>query len=187
MSFSIGGMLLLAPLIFYLLHALWRLIASDSIISLLLAVFSYLICALLFRLSLPSLSLAPVWLPFVYPYLWLGIAGFLATICCGKVSRSGLALSCLSQRMATYLLAQGSLTLGLLLLNLPLAGRPVQALVALPPFVAVAGYLVYRLLLQLSKNSHITPWWSIALALTLPPLLLGWQAEILLPLMLRYM
>lgn len=187
MSFSIGGLLLLAPLMLYLLHALWRLIASDSIISLLLAVFSYLACALLFRLSLPSLSLAPVWLPFAYPYLWMGVAGILAIICCGKMSRGGLALPCLPLRMATYLIAQGSLLLGLLLLNLPLGGRPVQALVALPPFVAVAGYLLYRLLLQQSKGSNLTPWWGIALALSLPSLLLGWQAEILLPLLLRYM
>lgn len=187
MTPSLSSLILLSPLLLYLLHALWRLIASDSVTAVLAVVSAYVVSAVFFRLYLPSLALVPVWLPLFYAYLWLGLAGALALLGCGEFRRSGVLLRGLSLKMGSYFLSQACLLAGMLLLNPLLAGRPLQALATLPPFVALTGYALYRTLLAISRPQQRTPWWGILFALLVPPLLLGWIAEILVPLFLRYL
>lgn len=187
MTLAFSTLFLVAPLLLYLLHALWRLIASDNLISTLVAVFAYLLSAVLFRLCLPTLSLLPVWLPFLYAGLWLGLAGLLAIIACGDAQWDGLRLRGLSQKTGCYFMAQFSLLYGIVLLNPVLSGKPLQAFVALPPFAAISGYLLYCILLRISRNRQRTPWWALVFAVVLPPIVLSWVAEILVPLLLRYL
>lgn len=187
MSPFLASLLVLAPLMLYLLHALWRLIASDHVISLLSAVFAYCISALLFRLLFPTLPLMPLWLPLLYGYLWLGLTGVLVMIACGNWRRDGLQLQGLSLKMSCYLMAQSSLLGAMLLLNNVLSDRPLAALAALPPFVAMAGYLLYRVLLRISAGRARIAWWAMLLPAVAMVLVLCWGAEMMVPQLLRHL
>lgn len=187
MSPDISSLLLLAPLALYVLHALWRLIASDSLPAVLAFIGAYFICAILFRLTLPTLAVVPVWLPFLYPYAWTGIAALL--LACGtlEVGRAGIRLQGVPPLMTAYALSQLCLHLGLVTLSTVLADRPLQAYAMLPPLVAAGGYLLYRLCLWFSQQQQgWLSWPGVIMTAVAAPLLLGWAAELLVPLLLRY-
>ena len=187
MSLIGSGLFLLLPLGFYLLHALWRLIASDSLIARLAVIFSYICCAWLFRLYIPTLPTLPLWLPFLYGYIWLGGAGTLALLASGRFSLSGVWLEGMSLRMGCYFLAQSSLLIGTLALDPLLAGRPLQALASLPPLVAILAYWQYRMLFNISLKQQRTPWWALGFVTIITPVGLCWLAELLVPLLLRHL
>ncbi|SCK23547.1 hypothetical protein [Vogesella sp. LIG4] len=187
MSPAISSLLLLAPLALYILHALWRLIASECLPAAFAFVGGYFICAILFRLTLPTLAVVPIWLPFLYPYAWTGIAALLLASGTLQVGRNGLRLDGVPPLLTAYALSQLCLHLGLITLSAVLADRPLQAYAMLPPLVAVSGYLLYRLCLQLSRrNEGWLSWPGVALTAVAAPLVLGWTAELLVPLLLRY-
>ena len=48
MTPSLSSLILLSPLLLYVLHALWRLIASDSVTAVLAVVSAYVVSAVFF-------------------------------------------------------------------------------------------------------------------------------------------
>lgn len=187
MILSFGSLLILLPLLIYFLHGLWRIVACDSLVVALSACFAYLIAATLFRGYLPTLPLVPVWLPFLYAYLWLSITALLVFTVSGKVGRKGLGFVGLSRKMACYLSSHLALAAGVMLLNPLLTDRPLQAFMTLPPFVAVAAYVQYQLFCSLADEKARLPWWLIVFSMITMPLALAWTAEVLVPLLLRYL
>ncbi|MGL6048362.1 MAG: hypothetical protein ACRC02_18135, partial [Vogesella sp.] len=102
MSPTLSSALLLLPLVLYTLHALWRLIASDSLPAVLSFALSYLVLGLLCRLALPTLPMVPVWLPFLYPYAWAGVGALLLALATLKVGRNGLRLEGIPPLLSIY-------------------------------------------------------------------------------------
>lgn len=188
MSPDLASLLLLAPLALYSLHALWRLIASDSLPAAFAFVGGYLICAILFRITLPSLAVVPIWLPFLFPYAWTGIAALLLASGTLRLGRKGISLDGVPPLLSAYALSQLCLHLGLMALSTVLAGRPLQAYAMLPPLVAASGYLLYRLCLWLSRqNQGWLSWPGVIITAVAAPLCLGWAVELLVPVLLRYL
>lgn len=184
---ELSSSLLLAPLALYILHALYRLIASESLPAVLAFIFGYFTVALVCRLTLPTLAMLPVWLPFLYPYAWTGTGAVLLACCCLKVGRNGVQLEGIPPMMQAFALSQLCLHLGLIMLTSALGGRPMQAYAMLPPLVAASGYGLYRLCLWHTRRQHGWLSWSGILACTLlAPLAMGWMAEWLVPVLLRH-
>ena len=187
MSPTLSSALLLLPLVLYTLHALWRLIASDCLTAVLAFAMAYLVAGLACRLALPTLPLVPVWLPMLYPYAWVGTGALLLAMATLQVGRHGLRLQTVPPLMSVYVLSQLCMHAGVLLLTPLLSGRPAQAYAMLPPLVATGAYLIYRLCLWLSRRQGGFSWLSVLLATVAAPLLLGWMAELSVPLMLRHL
>lgn len=187
MSPTLSSALLLLPLVLYTLHALWRLIASDNLPAALSFVLSYLGLGLLCRLALPTLPMVPVWLPLLYPYAWVGVSALLLAVATLRRNRHGLRLEGVPPLLNVYLLSQLCLHAGLLLLTPLLSGRPAQAYAMLPPLVAAGAYLIYRLCLWLTRRQGHFSWLAVLVATLAAPLLLGWMAELSVPLLLRHL
>ena len=147
---------------------------------------AYLVLGLLCRLALPTLPMVPVWLPFLYPYAWAGMGALLLALTTLKVGRKGLRLEGIPPILSIYVLSQLCMHAGVLLLTPLLSGRPAQAYAMLPPLVATGAYLIYRLCLKLCRGQAGFSWLAVVVATLAAPLLLGWMAELSVPLVLRH-
>lgn len=72
MSLLVAAALL--PLVLVHLHALWLMVSRRDGIAIACSLAAWLGLALLFKASRPSMPLAAVWLPGLYPYALLGIS-----------------------------------------------------------------------------------------------------------------
>lgn len=187
MNPAFSSALLLLPLVLYTLHALWRLIASDNLTAALAFALAFLMVGIVCRLALPTLPMVPVWLPLLYPYAWVGTGALLLALATLKVGRNGLSLDGIPPLLRVYVLSQLCLHAGVLLLTPLLSGRPAQAYAMLPPLVAGGAYLIYRACLWLSRRQGGFSWLAVLVATLAAPLLLGWMAELSVPLLLRHL
>jgi hypothetical protein len=182
---SVFFMLLLAA---YWLHALWRVLASDSGSAQAGFIAAYFALAAMVRYALPASPLIPVWAPFLYPYAWCAIAALFWCATEMRVSCRGVRFNGESPRLSAFLLAQLALFLGVLATMQYTDGRSVLLYLTLPPLMACLGVLLYLLFFYVASHRRDSSvGWSVLLVFSvLTPLAGVAVAERLLPLVLRH-
>jgi hypothetical protein len=133
----------------YTLHALWRVIASGSGSAQCGFVAAYLIVALAARTLLPDEIITPIWLPFVFPYLWCALAGVIWSAAQLRISRRGVRFDGNAPRLSAFLLAQMALSLGVLATSHLTHGRSLLLYATLPPVMIILGMLLYERIVPL--------------------------------------
>ena len=180
------GWLLMALVASYLLHVYWRLIAGRSGVAVASFVAGYFVLSFMFRHSDPIQPLRPIWLPFVFGYVWVSIAAAFWVLGVGRISRQGLHFTGEEPRLAALFSSQLTLTAGTALLSPWLEWRPLAAYVMLPPLVVVLSYIFYRFYADFFRRRQAVslPWVVLLGCLLLMPLVLmglgHWLAPILL-------
>lgn len=188
MTATLGGWILILLLVSYYLHILWRQIAARSPVAIAAFVAGYFMLATLFRHAEPYPLLRPIWLPFIYCYVWLAFSAAIWLLATAKISRRGLSFPGEPPLISALLSSQLTLSLGTLLLSPLLEWRPMAAYVMLPPVIVVISYLLYRLFAILLRHNGdnrlswavlltstlLSPLLSMLLGAWVAPYLLGW-------------
>lgn len=183
-----ASLALLALLGMFYLHVLWRLIADRDACATACFAAAYLILASTLKLSQPPFLLAPILLPFIYCYAWLGVAAVLWSACFMRAGRRELGFPGRSPKLAALFASQLALHIGVLGLSPWLDWRPLAIYVMAPPLVVVVSYPAYRLLLYVARRRGDsafpwTIWGGLCLLMPLALLLLErWLAPLILPL-----
>ncbi|BBF85428.1 hypothetical protein DLM_1812 [Aquitalea magnusonii] len=186
MTATIGGWTIILLLAAYLLHILWRQIAARSPVAIAAFVAGYFLLATTIRLTEPYHLLRPIWLPFVYSYIWLAISAAIWLPAAVSAGRRGLSFPAESPRITALLISQLTLGLGCLLTSPFLQWRPMAAYIMMPPMIVIISYLLYRLFLLALLRSKWAglSWGMLLLSTLLSPLacsvLGGWLAPYLL-------
>lgn len=188
MIFSPLSLFFLLLLAGYWLHGLWRVIASGSGSAQCGFVAAYLVVAIVLRLGLPSLSLIPVWAPFLYPYAWCGVMALFWSAAEMRVSRRGIRFEGEAPRLSAFLLAQLALHVGVIATAHLTAGRSVVIYLTMPPLMACLGLLLYPVFLFISRRrlDGSVGWSSLILFSVAAPLAGIAIAERLVPVLLRH-
>lgn len=182
---SIFFMLLLAG---YWLHALWRVLASNSGSVLCGFIAAYFVIAVVVRHGLPDTALVPIWAPFLYPYAWCGVAAVFWAITEMHVSRRGIRFDGDVPRLSAFLLAQLALHCGFAATAHLTHGRSAVIYLTLPPLVVLLGLALYAAFYFISQRRRdgSVGWSPLILLSVLTPLAGIGIAERLVPVLLRY-
>ncbi|UTH73234.1 hypothetical protein [Chromobacterium sp. IIBBL 290-4] len=182
------GWLLLAIVALFFLHACWRLISSRNGSAIACSLAAYLALAVLLDCHEEPVSVAPLLLPFVYGYAWLGIAAVMWAAANMKVERRALSFPGQDPRLAALFASQLALHIGVLAFSPWLAWRPLAAYIMAPPLLAAASYAAYRVMLMVMRRRETcgAPWPAWATLCVTLPLALVWLEHWLAPWLLDF-
>jgi len=186
---SITTVILLSVIALFLLHGLWRVLASGSGVAAAGLFASYWLIAIPVKLMLPDLPLTPIWLPFVYPYALMALAALLWLLCYGKLSRRGISFPEVPPLLSAYFLAQLTVLVGFVALAWLFSWRTLLAYSTLPPLLCGMSYLAYRCFafrLQ-SQTQASFSWRWLGSGALLSPLLVLLSGDWLVPILLEYL
>lgn len=180
--------LFLAMVAGFWLFAMWRVVASNHGVSQACFVAGYFPLAIVVRLGRTFDAMAPIWAPFLYPYVWVGLAAVFWAASQLKPTRHGLLISDTPRCMAALYLAALLLHIGVLL-AIPLSqGRILSLYLMVPPAMVLLAFLLYFALCWLMhrQTEVCIGWLPLVLLTLLAPL--GWfkLCELTVPTLLNY-
>ncbi|MGC0154614.1 hypothetical protein ACPRNU_19330 [Chromobacterium vaccinii] len=188
MTATPGGFLLLLIVVLFFLHLCWRLTRSRDGSAIACFAAAYMVLALLLDRHPEPVSIAPLLLPFLYPYAWLGLAASMWVPANMRVERRALVFPGRDPRLTALFCSQLALHVGVIGLSPWLEWRPLAVYVLAPPLTAAIGYAAYRMQLLAIRRAQDcrAPWASWAALCLLLPLLLAGVESWLMPLLLNF-
>jgi hypothetical protein len=185
----IATVILLLVVALFLLHGLWRVLASCIGVAVAGLAGSYWLIAIPVKLLLPNLPLTPIWLPFLYPYALMAVAALLWLLCYGRLSRRGISFPEAPPLLSAYFLAQLTVLFGFVVLAWLFSWRTLLAYSTLPPLLCGMSYLAYRCFaFRLRQQASASfSWRWLGSGALLAPVVVLVSGDWLVPMLLDYL